>query len=486
MGTRLSFHWPAGTLLIRLFTYSLSLRLMGIFLLLAALFAWGVIAGIRWTYSEDDLRTLISGHLSLHVDYVRRDIGSPPRLDRALEITRRVPVDIHISGPELVWSSAPDFPDPATLQFGPSEYFSSEPGALLDELEGVDFAVRDGHRFLRFEEGGYQIIVVTPRIADVRTRPPLVPILVGFALLLVLLAYLAVRWLFRPVATIREGAAYIGAGHFSHRISTTRQDELGELAADINHMAARVESALDAKQLLLLGVSHELRSPLSRMNLGLAMAGDSPAIRSLQQDVAEMRSITETLLDASRLGTASTALELREVDPDALARGFVANYFAGEPRLELRCHGARRAWLDAGRIALMLKNLVGNALRHTAPEDGPVELSVQGSEEWLEFRVRDHGPGIPTAQRARLGEPFYRPDVSRTRDTGGTGLGLYLARQVALAHGGTLSLEDPPGGGALFIVRIPVRARVDSAAHGDAARSFPAAANPPVPSTRGR
>jgi hypothetical protein len=199
--------------MIRLFAYSLSLRLIAIFLLLAALFAWGVISGIRWAYSEDDLRSLISGHLSLHVEYVRKDIGSPPRLDRALAITQTVPVDIHIQGPGLEWSSAPDFPDPATLDFGPSSYFSAEPGALLDELEGVDFALHDGHRYLRFYEGDYQIIVVTPKIGTHRSRPPLIPILVGFALLLVLAAYLAVRWLFRPVATIRAGAAYIGAGH---------------------------------------------------------------------------------------------------------------------------------------------------------------------------------------------------------------------------------------------------------------------------------
>ena len=210
--------------MIRLFSYSLSLRLLAIFLLLAALFAWGVVAGIRWAYSADDLRSLISGHLSLHVDYVRRDIGSPPRLDRALAITQQVPVDIRIEGPDLNWSSDPDFPEIATLDFGPSDYFSDEPGALLNELKGVDFALKDNHRFLRYQEGDYQIAVVTPKISTMRSSPPLIPILVGFALLLVLAAYLAVRWLFRPVATIRSGAAYIGAGHFGHRIQTRRND----------------------------------------------------------------------------------------------------------------------------------------------------------------------------------------------------------------------------------------------------------------------
>lgn len=440
--------------MIRLFAYSLSLRLIAIFLVLAALFAWGVIDGIRWAYREDDLRTLISGHLSLHVDYVRKDIGSPPRLDRALAITRTVPVDIHIEGPGVTWSSDPAFPDPATLDFGPSEYFSAEPGALLDELEGVDFALHEGHRYLRFHEGEYQIIVVTPKVAAQRSRPPLIPILVGFALLLVLLAYLAVRWLFRPVATIRAGAAYIGAGHFGHRIRTRRQDELAELADDINRMAGKVEGMLDAKRQLLLGVSHELRSPISRMTLGLALLEDTPAVRGLRNDLLEMRSIVEVLLDAERLQAGHEALQLETVQPAQLVRDLATRFFPSESRLQLDLQELPAARLDAARIQLLLKNLIGNALRYSSPEDGPVQVRLRAEGAWLEFQVRDHGPGIPEDQRARIGEPFYRPDASRARETGGTGLGLYLARQVARAHGGDLLLRDAQGGGALFVARI--------------------------------
>ena len=439
--------------MIRIFSYSLSLRLLAIFLLLAALFAWGVGAGIRWAYSADDLRSLISGHLSLHVDYVRQDIGSPPRIDRALAITRRVPVDIRIDGPDVHWSSDPSFPDPATLQFGPSDYFSDEPGALLDELKGVDFAQANKHNFLRFTEGGNQIIVSTPKIATQNNRPPLVPILVGFAMLLVLGAYLAVRGLFRPLAPIREGAAYIGAGHFTHRIHVAREDELGALASDINTMAGKVEGMLEAKQQLLLGVSHELRSPLSRMNLGLALLEDSPTTRSLREDTEEMQHIVETLLSAERMSSAHTVLDRTDVLLPELADSLRQRFFAHEPRLHIHFNGEPRARLDAPRIQLMLKNLVGNALRY-APQ-GPVELTLVGKDGQVKFRVRDYGPGIAPEQRAHIGEPFYRSDASRARETGGTGLGLYLARQVARAHGGDLALEASEGAGALFVVTMP-------------------------------
>jgi signal transduction histidine kinase len=439
---------------IRWFAHSLSLRLLAIFLLLAALFAWGVVAGIRWAYSADDLRSVISGHLSLHIDYVRQDIGSPPRLDRALAISRRVPVDIHISGPGVRWASDVAFPDPSTLVFGPSDYFSARPDALFDELQGVAFAAQGSHRFFKFREGDYEIVVVTPRIADQHSRPPLVPILVGFALLLVLCAYLAVRGLFRPVATIRQGAAYIGAGHFDHRIRTRRDDELGELAQDINLMAGKVEGMLNAKRELLLGVSHELRSPLSRLTLGLALLEESAPVRALQSDVGEMRTIVETLLDAERLGSRHAALNVAAVSLSELAHDLQSLYFVGEPRLQVTVTGDQRVQLDAPRIQLMLKNLVGNALRYSAPSDGPVEVTIRGSGGVVEFRVRDYGPGIPADQRAHIGEPFYRSDASRARETGGTGLGLYLARQVALAHGGDLALVETTERGAEFVVVI--------------------------------
>jgi signal transduction histidine kinase len=459
--------------MIRLFSYSLSLRLLAIFLLLGAVCAWGAAEGIRWAYGAGDLRTLISGHLALHVDYVRRDIGAPPRIDRALAITRRVPVDIHIEGPGIRWSSDPRFPDPATLKFGPSDYFSDRPGALLDRLDGVDFATRENHNFLRFNEGEYTIVVVTPKIATRRDPPPLVPILVGLALFAIAAAYFAVRWLFRPLVPIREGAAYIGAGHFEHRIEPRRDDELGALAADINSMAAKVQGMLDAKRQLLLGVSHELRTPLSRINLGLELLDDTPPVRALRQDAAEMREVVETLLQAERLGSQHVALDRRPITLESLAQTLRTQFFPGEPRLRIEVGGrvenafdhvddATAVLLDEARVLLMLKNLVGNALRYSSPDDGPVHLSMAATPGGVEFRVRDRGPGIPPEMRAHLGEPFFRPDASRARETGGTGLGLYLAFQVAAAHGGRLELVDADGPGALFVATLPNEAAARS------------------------
>jgi hypothetical protein len=144
---------------------SLSFRLLAIFLVLGGLFVFGTIEAIQRFYNSDQIRGLISGHLSLHVNYVREDIGVPPRIERAIAITQRVPVDIRIYGPDVDWASDPAFPRLDQLEFAPSPRFSNSPDAWADELRGVDFANFDNHEFLRMRQGGYDIVVSTPRIS---------------------------------------------------------------------------------------------------------------------------------------------------------------------------------------------------------------------------------------------------------------------------------------------------------------------------------
>lgn len=436
---------------------SLSFRLLGIFLVLAAMFIWGTFAALRWVYNSDEIRGLISGHLSLHVHYVKEDIGSPPRIDRAVAITQSVPVDIRILGPGLDWASNENFPRLAQLEFGPSPIFSDDPDAWVDELQGVEFAVHDRHRFLKMQQGEYQIVVSTPRIADV-AGPDIVLIIVGLGLFYLLLGYAAVSWLFRPIRAIRAGAAHIGRGNFDHRITNIRGDQLGDLATDINQLAGDVEMMLDAKRALLLGISHELRTPLSRMNLMLELLDDEAARGKLKPEITEMEKIVASLLEAERLSHRHDTLARTQVRIGELINDLVDDFFDRQrDRLIVDNRaGGLTCEVDEARITLLLKNLISNAMRYTSRESGPIELAVFQRNSELILRVSDQGPGMSKEQAGHLGEPFYRGDPSRTRDTGGTGLGLYLATMIAEAHGGELQLLNPGEPGARFECRIPI------------------------------
>lgn len=436
---------------------SLSFRLLAIFLILAAIFVYGATTAIRWVYQEDDLRELVTGHLSLHVDYVRNDIGDPPQIDRALAITKRVPVDIRITGPGMDWASDENFPKLDELEWGGSDFFSGDPNSWINELRDVEFAVKGNHRFLKIDQGSYAISVTTPRISDVTSGPDLVTIIIAIGLAWLVVAYACVRWLFKPIRAIREGAARIGRGEFDHRISAYRNDQLGDLAEDINKLAGEVHSMLDAKRQLLLGISHELRSPLSRLRLSLEFLADNSDRDQIRDEILEMESIIATLLEAERLNTRHASLNVRPIDICDTVDELIAKYFPRESdRIVVKPEaGTMLARVDEARILLLLKNLVSNALRYSAKDSGPVEIELADTGDDLVITVSDHGPGFSPEQAEHLGEPFYRADPSRTRGTGGTGLGLYLVKLVAEAHGGTVQLDSEYKDGARLIVRIP-------------------------------
>jgi len=437
---------------------SLSFRLLAIFIVLGGLFVFGTFKAIQRFYNSDEIRGLISGHLSLHVSYVREDIGVPPNIERAIAITEKVPVDIRIQGPDIDWASDPAFPTLEELSFAPSPWFSDDPGGWVDELQGVDFANLNHHDFLRMRQGGYEIVVSTPRISDVSAGPALVPLILGLGLSFLVLAYAAVTWLFRPIRAIREGAEHIGQGNFDFRISKVRRDQLGDLATDINTMASDVESILDAKRALLLGISHELRTPLSRMRLTLEFIDDKDNVESLKAEISEMEKIVVSLLEAERLNSRHTQLSRTQVIIGNLITETLEDFFSREAdRISVKLPATPvTVSIDEARISLLLKNLLSNALRYSKPEDGSVELTISTTEDVLLMVVTDHGPGLSEDQAANIGEPFYRSDTSRARESGGTGLGLYLATLVARAHGGSLRLLDTDDQGASFEVHIPL------------------------------
>ena len=274
-------------------------------------------------------------------------------------------------------------------------------------------------------------------------------------LLLVAIVYTRVRKLLAPLADIRAGAIRYGAGDFSRPIPRRTHDELGELALRVNGMADGLHRLLDAKRQLLLAISHELRSPLTRARLNAELVEDGTARDGLLRDLAEMRDLIADLLESERLAGGHAALQTEPVDLNQLVRE-TADGLPDPGALVLDLDPTLpTAALDPIRIRLLLRNLVENARRHGARATAPPEVRTARAGDRLVLTVRDHGPGVEAAQLPLLAEAFYRPDSARLRATGGVGLGLYLCRLVAQAHGGTLELRNAtPGFEA--VVTLPI------------------------------
>ena len=194
------------------------------------------------------------------------------------------------------------------------------------------------------------------------------------------------------------------------------------------------------------------------MRLALEFVDDEESTESLRNEIREMEKIVVALLEAERLNSRHAQLTRTDTNVKGLVSELIDDFFSRERdriRLDI-ADDTLRASLDEARITLMLKNLVANALRYSRPEDGPVVVSATTRDGELVLGVRDHGPGLSRDQAEHIGEPFYRSDKSRTRESGGTGLGLYLAALVAAAHGGSLELLDTGDYGAAFEARIPL------------------------------
>jgi signal transduction histidine kinase len=411
--------------------HSLRLRLVALFLLLALAMTLAFLGGMQkalGTGWRDAARPLVSDY----VDRLVAEIGSPPSVERARALAQRLPVSVRISGPQVNWESGPGRGHDHGLDMG-----DGPRGRPL-----LQRTTADGHR-----------IQLGLNLATLQNQPRRIGwITLAVLLALTGLAYAYVRRMLRPLDDIRTGAARFGSGDFATPIPVRRNDELGQLATDVNAMAHGIHQMLDAKRALLLAISHELRSPLTRARVNTELLPETPGVaeqrQALLRDLAQMRDLVGDLLEGERLGQGHAALQLEPTDLGALARE-VASQLAG--------NGGAPVWLDiaAGlpqlrvdrsRVRLLLRNLLDNALRHSAGAAQAPELTLQGEAKGVRLTVRDHGAGVDEAALAHLAEPFYRPDASRERGTGGVGLGLYLCKLVALAHGGSFAVRNADPG----------------------------------------
>ena len=283
--------------------------------------------------------------------------------------------------------------------------------------------------------------------------------ILGYPMIAVVFAgcYLAVRRLFYPLEDIRQGTRRIGEGQLDYRIPVRRQDELGRLSERINRMADQVKGMLDGQRQLLLAMSHELRTPLTRARLALEFIHDKDVRSHLEYDLSSMERMITELLEGERLNTQVGRMSRSRVNLNKLMAEVLRGDFPNDRhRVSLSVPPATaQLSVNAARLRMLVRNLVENALRYN-PRDGmPVELSLRMEDGAAVIRVQDHGPGIEPEHLERVTGAFYRADPSRGAGTGRHGLGLYLCRLIAEAHGGEVEVASPPGSGACITARIP-------------------------------
>ncbi len=340
---------------------------------------------------------------------------------------------------------------------GPKPFFSQLDATLSDEIRRqiglpfwIDTVGRSSIVEIRIKLPD-TIMRVFARRADAYDFNSSVFLLwmVATTLAVLAIAILFLRNQIRPIVRLADAAEAFGKGREVTNFRPRGAREVRRAAAAFLEMKTRIERAIEQRTTMLAGVSHDLRTILTRFKLELAFLGDSPEVEAVKKDVDEMAGMLEAYLAFARgdLGEQPAPTDmpamLEELKIDSERHGHRATVaFHGQPEVTVRPAAFKRC----------LANLVSNAARFAST----IAITGHRDHRWLTVTVDDDGPGIPSPLREDVFKPFLRLDDARNQDEGGTGLGLAIARDIARSHGGEITLGDSPLGGLRASVRVPV------------------------------
>jgi signal transduction histidine kinase len=281
----------------------------------------------------------------------------------------------------------------------------------------------------------------------------------------VALAFILSRRTLAPVKALTVASERLGRGDFSQRVQIKDKGEMGELARTFNSMAGDLERAEKLRQNMVADIAHELRTPLSNIQGYMealrdgVMKPDAKTIRSLYEEASLLSRLVDDLQELSLAEAGELKLACQSEDIGELIRQAAAAVEAQERTKELSLSVELPEKLppvniDSRRIGEVLRNLLENAVAHTGKGD-TITVAARQLGKWVEVSVSDTGEGIPAKDLPNIFERFYRVDKSRTRATGGSGLGLTIARRLVEAHGGKIEVQSEPGKGSRFAFTVP-------------------------------
>ena len=399
----------------------------------------------HWNYVTQNLSAAVVRDIAALIEIHR---AQPNDQNQAL--VRRIALDK--LGMAVDFLPLGDMPPP-----GPKPFFS-----LLDQALSVELRRQIGRPFWTDTVGRSSLIeiriqldnaimrVIARRSAAYASNSEIFLLwMVGTSLVLLTVAILFLRNQIRPILRLADAAESFGKGREAPNFRPRGAREVRRAAQAFLEMKQRIERAIEQRTAMLAGVSHDLRTVLTRFKLELALIGDSPEAELLKKDVDEMGRMLEAYLafargDAGELAAPTDmAAFLEELKLDSERNGHKTNTaFHGHPIVTVKPASFKRC----------LGNLVSNAARFA----NAIQITGHRDHRWLTVTVDDDGPGIPAAMREEVFKPFLRLDDARNQDQGGTGLGLAIARDIARSHGGEITLGDSPLGGLRAAVRVPV------------------------------
>lgn len=440
-----------GRLTLKMYVYSILAVHAAIFVLVASI--------MSFRSAQLPERTFLSQHLAADL-WHRRDDPDGLQAQVARGMAFSVPVTVYDTEGRLIASTA----TPPLPMLSQAQVRRLEAVGHVDESAGF-FAhpIREGGRFV-----GVGIANLNPPFLARHAPRMAIPFI------LVLAASLAfARHIARPLQQLANLAKRFGRGEMTARARFSRKDEIGDLGRAFDDMADRVTGLMAAQQELLVNVSHELLTPLSRIQVAVDLLRDGEAkqakdlVSEIAQDLAEIERLLDDVmtvarLDLSRVPDGATVMPLRRESTsiDELIQAAVSRFRAQCQTHQIVAEVSPvlpAASADRVLLRRVVENLLDNARKYS-DAGTTIRIRASGTKNGVRVAVADDGTGIDAADLKKVFTPFFRSDKSRSRSTGGVGLGLALARRVVEAHGGTIEIASTPGAGTTVTLVLPAQA----------------------------
>jgi len=269
--------------------------------------------------------------------------------------------------------------------------------------------------------------------------------------------YFVIRRILNPIKLLNEGVQQVSSGNLNYLVPVKKSDELGNLADAFNSMTVRIRQMLHSREQLLLNVSHELRSPLTRMKVALEFLPDNSAKKNLSEDISEMGIMISEILETERLKSEYGQLNLQPTELANIVEEVIATFEHAYPNIIYENKAGKTILnIDRQRIKTVINNLLTNAIKYSENASEPVRVLLEQKESDIVLQIKDSGKGIPEEDLQHILEPFYRVDKSRDRNTGGYGLGLSLCKTIIETHKGKIEVESKIGKGTLVKLFLPI------------------------------
>jgi len=414
----------------------MSRSVFGKLLTIMLIMAISLLALVTWFFMFAMVPALRQSADPFVKDTARRIAEARPTQEEARRMTDGFDLDVRYEGPDGTWSTSPWMPSVAEAPLHHSGWTFGNDYYVVRQPDGRAYLFR--WQFRRKTLGAHHALLM---------------LLLGLMSATIIVTYLVLRWLLRPVRTLGDGVARLAAGELDVVLPAPTRDELGAVTRAFNDMVGRVREMIRARDRLLLDVSHELRSPLTRMRVAIELLPEGRQRDGMVADVAEMEAMIAELLELERLRD-GRGLRMARLDLAPIVRDVAAAF----PRVRvvslpspLTIEG------DGEKLRIVLRNLLENAVKYSLPDSAPVEVAAAVDEAHVVIRVTDDGQGVPEEDRPSLFEPFFRVDRSRSKMPAGYGLGLSICKRIVEGHGGTIGVEANAGRGATFVLTLPVR-----------------------------